>query len=325
MSQISIKKLFEDKKDKLDLIWEADNSGGDKQLNDDAIEQSKQGIIGHLNFIHPNWIQVLSNAEIDYLNQLSQDSLDHKIAQLAQSDLACIIVADNAAIPTSIRAMAGAMHTPLLRSSYSSLEVIWLLRSYLGRILAPSVTLHGVLLDVLGLGVMITGESGVGKSELALELISRGHGLVADDVVELRRIAPETLEGRCPPMLLNYLEVRGLGILDIRTIFGETAVRRRKNLKLIVQLQRLSATDANSLERLPISNLNESIMSVDIRKVIIPVAAGRNLAVLVEAAVRNYVLQLRGIDSTQEFIERQKQIMDESENERGDDGMKDDA
>lgn len=176
--------------------------------------------------------------------------------------------------------------------------------------LAPSNSLHGVLLDVLGLGVMITGESGVGKSELALELISRGHGLVADDVVELRRIAPETLEGRCPPMLRDFLEVRGLGVLNIRTIFGETAVRRRKNMKLIVHLQRYNPTDSNSLERLPISSLNESIMNVDVSKVIIPVAAGRNLAVLVEAAVRNYVLQLRGIDSTQNFIERQKQIME---------------
>jgi HPr kinase/phosphorylase len=159
------------------------------------------------------------------------------------------------------------------------------------------------------MGVLITGESGVGKSELALELISRGHGLVADDVVELRRIAPETLEGRCPPMLRDYLEVRGLGMLNIRTIFGETAVRRHKNMKLIVHLQNSGGTDASMLERLPLSNLNENIMSVDIRKVIIPVAAGRNLAVLVEAAVRNYVLQLRGIDSTKDFIERHEQVM----------------
>ena len=113
------------------------------------------------------------------------------------------------------------------------------------------------------ISVLVTGESGVGKSELALELISRGHGLVADDVVELRRIAPETLEGRCPPMLRDFLEVRGLGVLNIRTIFGETAVRRRKNMKLIVHLQRYNATDTNSLERLPISNLNENIMNVE--------------------------------------------------------------
>ncbi len=310
MSQISISQLFEDKKDKLNLSWEAGNSGGNKLLNSEVIAQTNQGIIGHLNFIHPNWIQVLSNTEIEYLNRLDPISLNRKIALLTKSDIRCVIVTDNAPVPIPMEEMASAAHIPVLRSPYPSLEVIWLLRAYLGRVLAPSNSLHGVLLDVLGLGVMITGESGVGKSELALELISRGHGLVADDVVELRRIAPETLEGRCPPMLRDFLEVRGLGVLNIRTIFGETAVRRRKNMKLIVHLQRYNPTDSNSLERLPISSLNESIMNVDVSKVIIPVAAGRNLAVLVEAAVRNYVLQLRGIDSTQNFIERQKQIME---------------
>jgi HPr kinase/phosphorylase len=159
------------------------------------------------------------------------------------------------------------------------------------------------------MGVMITGESGVGKSELALELVSRGHGLVADDVVELRRIAPETLEGRCPPMLRDFLEVRGLGVLNIRTIFGETAVRRRKSMKLIVHLLKPGGADPNSVERLPINDVNETVMGVNIRKVIIPVVAGRNLAVLVEAAVRNYVLQLRGIDSTKEFLARHEQEM----------------
>lgn len=319
MSQISIKRLFEDQKDKLDLSWETGSGDEKKFLNNDIIAQSTQGIIGHLNFIHPNWIQVLSHAEIDYLKQLEPAGLENKKKQLIQSNITCMIVADNAEVPAFIHAMASATNTPIFRSPYRSLEVIWRLRSYLGRVLATSSCLHGVLLDVLGLGVLITGESGVGKSELALELISRGHGLVADDVVELRRIAPETLEGNCPPMLQNFLEVRGLGVLDIRTIFGETAVRRRKNMKLIVHLQKFNGTDANSSDRLPISHLNENIMNVDIRKVIIPVAAGRNLAVLVEAAVRNYILQLRGIDSTQEFINRQQLELEQSGNKSDDD------
>ena len=309
MSRISIAQLFEDKKEKLELTWIAGQDGGAIELSDEAIAQSGQGMIGHLNFIHPDWIQVLSSDEIHYLNKLDAASLEKKINQLTQSNLACIIVADGAEVPEPIYNMASTSNIPLLRSPYPSLEIIWLIRTYLGRVLAPSCCLHGVLLDVLGMGVMITGDSGVGKSELALELISRGHGLVADDVVELRRIAPETLEGRCPPMLRDYLEVRGLGMLNIRTIFGETAVRRHKNMKLIVHLQNSGGTDARVLERLPLSNLNENIMNVDIRKVIIPVAAGRNLAVLVEAAVRNYVLQLRGIDSTKDFIERHEQVM----------------
>ncbi len=309
MSRISIAQLFEDKKEKLGLSWIAGQSGGVIELSDEAIGKSGQGVIGHLNFIHPDWIQVISSDEIHYLNKLEPASLEKKLNQLLQSNPACIIVADNAEVPVAIFNMASSSNIPLWCSPFPSLEIIWVIRTYLGSVLAPSCSLHGVLLDVLGMGVMITGESGVGKSELALELISRGHGLVADDVVELRRIAPETLEGRCPPMLRDYLEVRGLGMLNIRTIFGETAVRRHKNMKLIVHLQNSGGTDARLLERLPLSNLNENIMNVDIRKVIIPVAAGRNLAVLVEAAVRNYVLQLRGIDSTKDFIERHEQAM----------------
>lgn len=309
MSQISISELYENKKEKLRLTWIAGHDKGKKILSADRISQSNQGMIGHLNFIHPNWIQVLSSNEVDYINKLDSQNLSKKLDLLTKSNLACIVIADDASAPESIRKMADTTQTPLLGSPFPSVEVIWLLRSHLGRVLAPSCCLHGVLLDVLGMGVMITGESGVGKSELALELISRGHGLVADDVVELRRIAPETLEGRCPPILRDYLEVRGLGMLNIRTIFGETAVRRHKNMKLIVHLQNTANSEVYQLERLPISNLNETIMNVDIRKVNIPVAAGRNLAVLVEAAVRNYVLQLRGIDGTKDFIERHEQEM----------------
>lgn len=302
--------MFEDKHQKLSLTWEAGRDGGDRHLDNESIAQSTQGMIGHLNFIHPNWIQVLSETEAEYLNSLGSASLEQHLQRLSQSSLLCIIVAGGASVPDSIRNLADSNHIPLFCSPHSSLEVIWVLRPYLGRVLAPSCSRHGVLLDVLGLGVMITGESSVGKSELALELVSRGHGLVADDVVELYRIAPETLEGCCPPMLRDFLEVRGLGMLNIRTIFGETAVRRKKNMKLIVHLQKPSSADLNTMERLPINDVTESILDVNIRKVIIPVAAGRNLAVLVEAAVRNYVLQLRGIDSAQEFFARHQQEME---------------
>ncbi len=312
MPQISITKLFEENCEKLGLTWKAGRDDGDKQVIDD-VSQSNQGVIGHLNFVHPNWIQVLSSDEVEYLNQLDPISLQHNMQRLTQSHISCIIAAGGVTVPDSLNALASSTHTPILCTDRSSLEVMWLLRPYLWRVLAPSNSMHGALLDVLGMGVMITGESGVGKSELALELISRGHGLVADDVVELHRITPETLEGQSPEMLRDFLEVRGLGMLNIRTIFGETAVRRRKNLKLIVQLHKASTSEFNALERLPINNVNEDIMGINIRKVIIPVAAGRNLAVLVEAAVRNYVLQLRGRDSTKNFLERHEQEMENKE------------
>jgi HPr kinase/phosphorylase len=179
----------------------------------------------------------------------------------------------------------------------------------ISKALAPTLLLHGVLMDVLGVGVLISGASGLGKSELALELISRGHGLVADDAVEVHRIGHSTIEGRCPALLQGMLEVRGLGLLDIKTIFGETAVRRKMRLKLIVQLIRRSTHD-DEYERLPLEDLTENVLGLDIRKVVIPVAAGRNLAVLTEAAVRNTILQLRGIDSQIEFMARQRLAID---------------
>ena len=313
MPQISITQLFEENREKLGLTWKSGTEGGDKKLIHETVSQTNQGLIGHLNFIHHNWIQVLSKVEADHLNQLDSKSLEDNIQRLAESGMSCIIAAGSVPIPEPLSALAISTKTPILCSERSSLEIMWRLRPYLWRVLAPTNSMHGVLLDVLGMGVMITGESGVGKSELALELVSRGHGLVADDVVELNRIAPETLEGHCTEILRDFLEVRGLGMLNIRIIFGETAVRRRKNLNLIVHLKKASSSDFNELERLPIENVNENIMGLNIRKVIIHVAAGRNLAVLVEAAVRNYVLQLRGINSTKDFLERHEQEMENKE------------
>ncbi|MFZ9254600.1 MAG: HPr(Ser) kinase/phosphatase, partial [Hylemonella sp.] len=188
--------------------------------------------------------------------------------------------------------------------------VIDVLRNYLSKHFADRTTQHGVLMDILGLGVLITGESGLGKSELGLELISRGHGLVADDAVELWRVDQANIEGRCPELLRNLLEVRGIGLLDIRAIFGETAVRRKMRVKLIVHLVRRETLERD-YERIPTEPLTQDVLGIAVRKVVIQVVAGRNLAVLVEAAVRNTILQLRGIDTYQEFMERHRQAMDQ--------------
>jgi HPr kinase/phosphorylase len=221
-------------------------------------------------------------------------------------------MADGAAPPAMLVEACDAQDQPLLASGLAGARTIELLRNVLAKLLAVDCSRHGVLMDVLGMGVLLSGESGLGKSELALELISRGHGLVADDVVELRRIGPATIEGRCPPLLHGLLEVRGLGLLDIKTVFGETAVRRKMRVKLIVHLVRRS-THEDEYERLPLEDLTEDILGVPMRKVVIPVAAGRNLAVLAEAAVRNSILQLRGIHTMREFIARQRSEIDASE------------
>ena len=228
------------------------------------------------------------------------------IERLLEPQPAAVIIADGVAPPQALVEAASGSHTPLFTSPLPAPRVIEKLARYLAKALAETVERHGVFMDVLGIGVLVTGESGVGKSELALELISRGHGLVADDVVEISRIAAGTLEGRCPPMLKDFLEVRGLGLLNIRTIFGETAVRRKMKLRLVAQLERPQPGGRDPGARLPLVEQSEDILGVGVRKVTLPVAAGRNLAVLVEAAVRNEILKLRGIDSTAEFLARQR-------------------
>jgi HPr kinase/phosphorylase len=309
MPRISVAQLFDDNADALDLDWISGPRESAPALDSSEINQSAQGLIGHLNLVHPNWIQIFSRTEAAYFSGLSDDAQRDALNRIADSELKGMILSDGERAPRALAEFAQARDVPLLASPMASLQIIWVMRTYLGRALAEFVTRHGVLLDVLGVGVLITGQSGVGKSELALELISRGSGLVADDVVELYHISPRTLEGRSPQLLKDFLEVRGLGMLNIRTIFGETAVRRRKNLKLIVQLEKPVGGNLPGIERLPLNASVEQILDVDIRQVQLPVAAGRNLAVLVEAAVRNYVLQLRGIDSTQEFIQRQERYL----------------
>jgi HPr kinase/phosphorylase len=309
MPQVSIARLFDDTREKLQLTWIAGRDGADKGIDSELTKDSSKGLVGHLNFIHPNLIQVLGQSEVNHLNGLDPAECRGLLQRTATRELACFIVAGANAMPPVLVEVAETTHTPLFSSPIPSVELMWILRPHLARTLADSTTVHGVFLDVLGVGVLITGDSGVGKSELALELISRGSGLIADDVVELYRLGPESVEGRCPALLHDFLEVRGLGVLNIRTIFGEAALRPRKNVKLVVHLERPSGSDPTYLDRLPLKPGTESLMDVPISKVTIPVAAGRNLAVLTEAAVRNHVLQMRGIDSTREFIERQAQAM----------------
>ncbi len=309
MKQINIRKLFDDRQEHLQLRRVAGTDGADRIIDSEKVAASNQGLIGHLNLIHPNWVQVLSETELDYLRKLSAKDRDQAFHQIEQSGTTCLIVAGTDEIPEELIRFANQSSIPLFASPKLSVHLMWLIRHYLAKELAESTARHGVFLDVLGVGVMITGESAVGKSELGLELITRGNGLVADDIVELHRIAPETLEARCPELLRDFLEVRGLGMLNIRTMFGETAVRRKKSLKLIVHLHRPPGGDLSQIERLPLNATFQEILGVSISTVNIPVVAGRNLAVLVEAAARNFVLQQRGINTMEEFVARHDQML----------------
>jgi len=311
MRQVSIEKLFAENQQRLGLNWLAGRQGGNRVLIGEAALKPTIGQVGHMNFIHPFRVQLIGAAEAAYLRGLPEDALQSSIGRLFTTELAAIIVANGEDVPAHLLDECNRHHIALMTSLQPSPHVVDVIRLYLARVLAESTTLHGVFLDVLELGVLITGASAIGKSELALELISRGNGLVADDIVELYRISPDTIEGRCPTVLKEFLEVRGIGVLNIRTIFGETAVRPRKLLKLMVNLEDHSDEQFSELDRLQVDATFQEILGVPIRKVTIPVAAGRNLAVLVEAAVRNFVLNQRGIDSTKEFIERQQKLMED--------------
>ncbi|MFA5170594.1 MAG: HPr(Ser) kinase/phosphatase [Sulfuriferula sp.] len=309
INTIPVSKMYADLAKPLDLTWVTGETGGDKQLIGDTVQKPSLALVGHLNFVHPNRVQVLGCAEMDYLRQLGDAGLTQAIANLFATELAVVIIANGEAVPAQLLAAAQGTNTPLFTSPQASPELMAVLSHYLTNALADSVNVHGVMLEVNGLGVMLTGNSAVGKSELALELITRGHRLIADDVVDLYKVAPGILEAQCPPMLQDFLEVRGLGVLNIRTLFGEPAVKFKKNLKLIVNLQAQTGAPQEKISRLDMEATAETILGVEINKVYIPVAAGRNLAVLVEVATRNYILRARGINSAEDFIARQQSFL----------------
>ena len=307
--QLIVAKLYERNREPLRLTWLCGNMARSLSVTDDDV--SPADLVGHLNLMHPGRLQVIGAPEVAWASRQEPGKVAHHMAEIFAAQPPAIIVADGCDIPEALRVPCDRSEIPLLTTPVSAAVVIDTLRNYVSRQLAETITLHGVFMDVLGMGVLITGDSGVGKSELGLELISRGHGLVADDVVEVSRIAQDMLEGRCPPLLRDFLEVRGLGLLNIRTVFGETACRRKMRLKLIVNLLK-PTPGVPEAARLPLDAQTETILGVPVRRVSIPVAAGRNLAVLLEAAVRSTILLLRGIDSMQEFLDRQQAAMEAS-------------
>ena len=313
---VSADVLFEDHREPLKWQWIAGLGASERRFDEVAVRAARSGadLVGYLNYIHPYRLQVIGEREVAYLTSPSNEDNRRRVARIVTLEPPVLVVADGQTAPDELLAMCERAQIPMFATQESAAFVIDVLRAYLSRHFADRATMHGVFMDILGLGVLITGESGLGKSELGLELISRGHGLVADDAVDFTRLGPDYIEGRCPEILRDLLEVRGLGLLDIRTIFGETAVRRKLKLRLIVQLVR---RNDGEFERLPIESQFIEVLDIPIRTVKIQVAAGRNLAVLVEAAVRNTILQLRGIDTLKDFIERQRNQMNlDSENNK---------
>jgi HPr kinase/phosphorylase len=306
---LTVQMLFDDLAKRLHLQWLAGQEGAGRSFSRGDGARGNPGLIGHFNLIHANQAQVLGRTELNYLDNLHKNWRQDAAEQLFESDPVVVLIADDCEPPIDFVDLADRYQVPFLRSAISSNELINDLRYYFTHKLADRVTLHGVFMEVLSIGVLLTGDSGVGKSELALELITRGHRLVADDAPEFARIAPDIINGTCPALIQDFLEVRGLGVLNIRAMYGDSVIKKGKYLRLIINLRHLRQNDGAFEDRLQDQQQSRNILGLDVPVFSLPVAPGRNLAVLVEAAVRNHLLRLNGYNAGEDLAARHRRLM----------------
>lgn len=335
MNKVTVKQLYEKHAIPLGLEWRAGRGGGLREIVAEGLgvelrqirvrpatgtasqPQSalNQSLIGHLNTISPNQIQILGGIEIDYFNKLPAKTRKGFAQRIGERNPACIIISESRDPPNEIVSFCEDSNTPLLTTPHASDKLIDDIHYYLTMLLTDVVTLHGVFMEIMAIGVLLTGSSGVGKSELALGLITRGHRLVADDAPEFRRIAPDIINGTCPRALVDFLEVRGLGIINVRELFGASALKPNKYLKLIINLERMEETRLLDLDRLEGSYATQDVLGVAIPTITLPVAPGRDLGVIVECAASNQILRTSGYNSTLDFIERQRILMEKAKDQ----------
>lgn len=308
--QISAREIFDQLGERLKLRWLAGLRGEHRQIEQGEDLQRRPSLVGFLNIIFPNRLQIVGIDELKYLDALESRQRWDTIAKIMGYQPIAIVITRDQAIPADLREAAEESGTPVWVSSKPGHELLTYMQYHLSRALARNTSLHGVFMEVYSIGVLITGDAGAGKSELALELLTRGHRLIADDAAEFTLIAPDVLDGTCPEMLQDLLEVRGLGILNVRNMFGDTAIKRNKYLRLIVHLGRLEDIHANEgMARLHGVTSTRTVLDVEVPLITIPVGPGRNLAVLVEAATRSFILRGKGADPAQTFIDRQAHQM----------------
>lgn len=262
--------------------------------------------VGYLNTIHPPQVQVVGTPEHNWLNNDTGTNAN-VLAPLVGGATQLVVACDGKTLDAELARSLADADIAVFETNASAHRVAYRLRHFLNEVFARRLTVHGVFLEILSTGLLLTGKPGVGKSELALELINRGHRLVADDVPEFALLGPEDLNGGCPPVLQDFLEVRGLGILDIRAMFGQAAIKRRKQLGLIIRLVRPEGGTPATPNRLTGTRTTRRVLDVDIPEITLPVTAGHNLSVLVEAACRDHLLRLQGYNSDEQFAARQAQ------------------
>ena len=307
---ITVRDLYNALGSKLGLKWISGHKGSERLLRGQFPGADSQGLAGPLNCIHPNRIQIIGHAELVYFTGLDQQFYQDTLKKLLTAQPAAILLADGIEIDKKFNALVEQSDIPLLRSSLPDSRLTNDLLYYLTHVTAERTTEHGVFIEVLGVGVLLTGNAAIGKSELALELISRGHRLIADDAPEFARIAPDIIDGRCPPILSDFLEVRGLGILNIRSMFGDSAIKQHKYLQLIIHLKQLPHDELTKIDRLRGCHSSRMILGLEIAEVTLPIAPGREMAILVEAAARQHIMSLKGYNAADAFIARQQAAID---------------
>ena len=279
-----------------------------RELTIPRIQKLGLALAGFTHYIHSGRLQIVGQSEIWYLGQLDPERRREAIRNLGLERISCVLVTRDLQPPDELINLAEAAGLPVLSTPALSSVAISVVTDCLQEMLAPLALRHGVLLDIYGLGVLLEGASGIGKSECALDLVAHGHRLVSDDVVEVRRIGPERLVGTAPELLREHLEIRGLGIINIRDLFGVSAISAAKNIDLSIRLERWDA--GSEVDRLGIDAKAIEILGVDVPQVVIPVSPGRNLSTLVETAVRVQLLRVRGYDAAQMFVARHAKMLE---------------
>lgn len=295
----------------LDLELVAGGGGLDRRITIATSQKIGLALTGYDAFLRVGRVLIFGESEIQYLLTLDARAAREAVHRILQHDLPCILLTSGLEAPPTLVEEAERAALPLLRSSIPTPAAIARLNTFLEDRLAPRDTLHGVLMDVLGLGMFLVGESGIGKSECALDLVVRGHRLVADDAVEIRRRAETVLIGTCPELTRHHMEIRGIGVINVRDMFGVASTRRSKRIEFVVMLERWESSV--DYERLGLDEVFYDLLGVPVPMVRMPVAPGRNLAILVEVAARNQLLRTRGQHAARQLVARVDRVLGERE------------
>jgi HPr kinase/phosphorylase len=274
-------------------------AGLDRPITSPSIQKTGLALAGFHSYLQPGRVLIYGESELQYLESLPGERRREVLGQCFATDIPCVLLSGGGYLPEGLVDASESAGLPLLVTPAQTAVAISRISALLGDRLAIREMVHGVLLEILGLGVLIVGESGIGKSECALDLVCRGHRLVADDTVEIRRREDMTLLGSCPPLTRNHMEVRGLGLINIRDLFGVAATRVSKRIELTVQLERWDSS--HEYDRLGLDELTHEFLGVRVPLIRMPVAPGRNLATLVEVAARNQLLRNRGIHAARQL------------------------